>query len=338
MPPKPAPRGPIGRRRPVAGGSLPFAAASRKLPLMSSEPHKRYRSALFSFRFLGTAVLGSVVMALVAAFGPPAAQLAVLGGFVSILGGLFLSYLGQEDQREKERTAAIQSLAVPLSLASDPELFQRYQEIAGSLTELGTRTDPILRRISLLKLASVSEQLDGLGRGKIVFALTEGWRTVYEEILRSPDLREYRSVSWVRSPKYWQDEPGAQSMRVNFEAVDRGVLVERIIILRDELWPAGEAMPSPKILPWIKEQHNNGLWITLVRESELSRESELLMDMGIYGDRAVGTQELDDTCRTLRFTLDLDPQAVQLADSKWQRLMLYARSLRSMLDQQPRQE
>lgn len=304
---------------------------------MPSEKPQHQRSILFSFRFLTTAVAGSVVMALVSAFGPLPAQIAMLGAFMSILGGMFLGYLGQEEQRERDRTAAIESLAVPLSLASDPELFQRYQEIAASLTELGARTDPILRRISLLKLASVSEQLDGLGKGKIVFALTEGWRTVYEEILRSPDLREYRSVSWVRSPKYWQDEPGEQSMRVNFEAVERRVLVERIIILRDELWPAGEAMPSAKILPWIKEQHNHGLWIALVRESELSRESELLVDMGIYGDRAVGTQELDDACRTLRFTLDLDPQAVQLADSKWQRLMLYARSFGSILDQQPPQ-
>ncbi|HWB10533.1 MAG TPA: hypothetical protein VG826_14990 [Pirellulales bacterium] len=276
-------------------------------------------------------------MALVSAFGPLPAQLAVLGGFISILGGLFLSYLGQEEQREKDRTAAIESLSVPLSLAGDPELFDRYRQIAGSLTALAERTDPILRRIALLKLASVAEQIDGLGSGKIVFALTEGWRTVYEEILRSPDLREYRSVSWVRSPKYWQDEPGAQSMRVNFEAVERRVLVERIVILRDDLWPAGEALPSPQILPWIKEQHNHGLWIALVRESELSRESELLIDMGIYGDRAVGTQELDDACRTLRFTLDLDPEAVQLADSKWQRLLLYARSFASILDQQPRQ-
>jgi energy-converting hydrogenase Eha subunit A len=309
---------------------------SRKLPLMSSgTPHRS--SALLSFRFLTTAIAGSVLMALVSAFGPLPAQLAVLGGFISILGGLFLSYLGQEEQREKDRTAAIESLSVPLSLAGDPELFDRYRQIAGSLSALAQRTDPILRRIALLKLASVAEQIDGLGSGKIVFALTEGWRTVYEEILRSPDLREYRSVSWVRSPKYWQDEPGAQSMRVNFEAVERRVLVERIVILRDDLWPAGEALPSPKILPWIKEQHNHGLWIALVRESELSRESELLIDMGIYGDRAVGTQELDDACRTLRFTLDLDPETVQLADSKWQRLLLYARSFASILDQQPRQ-
>jgi hypothetical protein len=302
---------------------------------MPTDEQKNRRSALLSFRFLGTAVLGSIVMALVATFGALPAQLAVLGAFISILGGLFLSYLGQEDQRERERAAAIQSLSVPLSLASDPELFLRYREIASGLTALAQQTDPILRRIALLKLASVSEQIDGLASGKIVFAMTESWRTVYEEMLRSPDVREYRSVAWVRSAKYWQDEPGRQSMRVNFEAVERGVLVERVVVLRDELWPVGEPLPSPEILPWIEEQHNHGVWIALARESDLSRESDLLGDMGIYGHRAVGTQELDDGCRTLRFTLDLEPQAVQSADSKWQRLLLYSRSLRNILDEQP---
>ena len=35
---------------------------------------------------------------------------------------------------------------------------------------------------------------------------------------------------------------------------------------------------------------------------------DLLADFGIYGDRAVGTQELDEQSRTVRFTLSFDPQ------------------------------
>ncbi|HVX09899.1 MAG TPA: hypothetical protein VHC22_01740 [Pirellulales bacterium] len=300
---------------------------------MPSQSQQRQRPVLLSFRFLTTAVAGSVIMTLVSVFGPLPAQLAVLGAFISILGGIFLGYLGQEDQRERDRAAAIESLSVPLSLASDPELFQRYREIAASLTALAGRTDPILRRIAMLKLASVSEQIEGLAGGRIVFALTESWRNVYEEILKSPDVKVYRSVAWVRSPRYWQDEPGIQSMQVNFEAVKRGVLIERIVLLKEELWPTGHRLPAGEIWQWIEEQHNHGVWIALARESDLSRETDLLADMGIYGDRAVGTQELDDSCRTLRFTLDLDPQTVELADNKWKRLQLYARSLRSILDQ-----
>lgn len=291
------------------------------------------RSVLLSFRFLGTAVVGSLVMALVAVFAPEAAQIAMLGAFISILGGLFLSYLGQEDQREAQRAQVIESLSVPLSLASDAELFQQYQHIATCLTSLVKNADPILRQIALVKCASVGEQLDGLADGRIVFALTEEWRTIYEQLLRSSDVRQYRSVAWVRSTDYWQDEPGRRSMQVNFDAAHRGVLIERVVVLRDELWPRTHALPLAAILPWIEEQHNHGLFIALVRESDVSREPDLLIDMGIYGDRAVGIQELDDRCRTLRFTLDVNPQTVRLADARWQRLMLYARSFRSLLDQ-----
>ena len=302
---------------------------------MSRDKKLSHGAVLLSFRFLGTAVLGSLVMALVAVFGPLSSQLAILGAFISILGGLFLSYLGQDEQREQQRTEAIQSLSVPLFLARDPELFQQYQEICRSLTALAKNADPILRGIALLKLASVAEQIDGLADGKVVFSLTEEWRTVYEQLLSSPDIRQYCSVAWVQAAEYWQDEPGRQSMRVNFEAAHRGVLVERIIILRDDLWPREQLLPSTAILPWIEEQHNHGLWIALSRESDIRREPDLLVDMGIYGDRAVGVQELDEHCRTLRFTLDLNPQAIRLADARWQRLILFAKSFTSLLDQLP---
>jgi len=302
---------------------------------MSRERNQSRRSVLLSFRFLGTAVLGSLIMALVAAFGPLSSQLAILGSFISILGGLFLSYLGQDEQREKQRTDVLESLSVPLFLASDPELYQQYQEICRTLTALARKADPILRGIALLKLTSVAEQIDKLAEGKVVFSLTEEWRTVYEQLLVSPDVRQYRSVAWVRTAEYWQDEPGRQSMRVNFEAAHRGVLIERIILIRDELWPREQLLPSPAILPWILEQHHHGLWISLVRESELAREVDLLVDMGIYGDRAVGVQELDERSRTLRFTLELNGQTVRLADARWQRLLLYGKSLRSLLDQSP---
>ena len=195
-----------------------------------------------------------------------------------------------------------------------------------------------MRRIALLKFSSVAEQIEGLAAGKIVFSLTEGWRTVYEELLRSPDVRQYRSVAWVRSPEYWQDEPAQQSMRVNFESAQRGVAIERIVILRDELWPREQRLPAPPILSWIEDQHNHGVWSALVRESELSREPELLTDMGIYGDRAVGVQELDEKCRTLRFTLNLDPNALELADARWRQILLYSKSFASLVDQSPPQQ
>lgn len=81
---------------------------SRTLPHMPNDYPPPRRSALLSFRFLGTALASSLVMALVCAFGPLPAQIAILGAFISILGDLFLSYLAQDDQREPQRAEVIE--------------------------------------------------------------------------------------------------------------------------------------------------------------------------------------------------------------------------------------
>jgi hypothetical protein len=293
------------------------------------------RSALLSFRFLGTAMIGSLTMALVCAFAPQPAQLAVLGGLLSILAGLLLAFMGQEEEREHQRAELLGRLGVPLTLAPDPDLYAQYAAFCQALTGLAAQPDPVLRDIALLKLASVNGQLAPLAGGEVSFGSTEAWRTVYERLLGSPDVREYRSVAWVRTAGYWQDPPGRQSMLVNFQAAARGTLIERVVILRGDLWPPGQPLPAGAIRPWVEEQHNHGLWVLLVREADLAGEPDLLTDMGIYGNRAVGVQELDEHARTARFVLHFDPQAVRLAEDRWRRLLLYATPYRTILDRLP---
>ncbi len=303
---------------------------------MHQKPSPARRSVLLSFRFLGAALIGSLTMAIVCALAPLPAQLAVLGGLISILGGLFLNYLEQEEERERRRAELLERLAVPLSLAPEHELYDQYLAFCRALAGLAEQKDPILREIALLKLSSVNGQIESLAGGTVVFAGTEAWRTVYEKLLKSPDIQEYRSVAWVRTKDYWQDPPGRQSMEANFQAVHRArILVERIIILRDDLWPKRDLLPSDELLPWIEEQHNHGIWVCLVRESDLSHEGDLLADVGIYGDRALGIQELDERSRTLRFVLHFEPKEIRLAKERWERLMLYAVPLRQLLDRIP---
>ncbi len=290
------------------------------------------RSPLLTFQFLGTSLVGSLVMALVGVFAPPEAQVAVLGAFVSILGGLFLAYMGQEAERERRRVEQLERLTVPLTLAPEHDLFEQYLAVCQALTELASQDDPILKEFAGLKLASLAEQVRGLAGGVIEFSATETWRTVYEKLLKSADLREYRSVAWVRAKGYWQDQPGRQSMAANFEAAHRGVLIERVVILRDDLWPKNDLLPTDEIRPWIEEQHNHGLWVALVRESDLESESGVLADVGLYGDRAVGIQDLDERARTVRFTLSFDRQTVRLARDRWDRLYLFATPYRTLLD------
>ena len=56
-------------------------------------------------------------------------------------------------------------------------------------------------------------------------------------------------------------------MRLNYDLVTRGFRIERILILPDELWPFEERLPSPEIRPWIEEQQERGIRVSLVRES-----------------------------------------------------------------------
>lgn len=298
----------------------------------SSSPR---RTVLLSFRFLGTALIGSLVMALVATFAPPSAQLAVVGAFVSILGGLFLSYLEQEEHRDVRRAEAIERLAIPLTLASEDDLYPHYLSFCRALTALTGQSDPLLREIAALKLASVNAQIGSLAAGNVVFSGTETWRAVYEQLLTGGSIREYRSVAWVRSTDYWRDPPGRQSMRVNFDAAHRGVLVERLAILPDALWPDDALLPANPVRAWLQEQHDHGLHLVLVRESALAAEPDLLADFGIYGSRALGTQELDERSRTIRFTLSFDAQAIRLAEDRWRRLSVFGVPYQSLLETPP---
>jgi hypothetical protein len=275
---------------------------------------------------------GSVVMVLVATFAPLEPQIAVLGSFISILAGLVLSYLEQEAEREKRRSEILEKLSVPLRLAQDPELLEQYLSYCRIMTELAGLSDPILRETALLKLASINNQILPLADGTVLFDATEGWRTVYERLLVSPNLKDYRSVAYVRSKDYWQDAPGQQSMRANFDAVVRGIGIERVVILREELWPTQSDLPEGEVRTWINEQHKHGIWVILVRENDLIHEPELRADFGIYGSRAVGTQELDDRSRTVRFTLSFDSAAIRLGNDRWQKLKLFGTPYQTLLD------
>ena len=291
----------------------------------------RRQPVLLSFRFLSTSLIGSLTVSLVCTFAPLPAQIGVLGSSVSVVAGLFLSYMEQEERREKGRAELLEKVQLPLSLAPDHDLFDQYTAFTNSLVELSKQKDLVLRRYALLKLSSISEQLRSLSSGRVVFSTTETWRTVYREILKSPDLKRYRSVSWVKTKDYWQDQPGKQDMRLNFELSKDGLLIERIVILRGELWPRNEALPSGAIRPWIDEQHASGIKLALVRESEILSEPDLLMDFGIYGERATGIEDLDDQSRTVRFTLLFDRQSLSVAQDRFSRLSLYAKPYSEIL-------
>ena len=120
---------------------------------------------------------------------------------------------------------------------------------------------------------------------------------------------------------------------LNLELHDAGIVnIERTAIIADHLWPQDELFPVEPVHAWLKQQYMHGIWIKLVRESQLDGERELVSDFGIYGSRAVGMQMADAAGRTIRFELSFDFERVKQAESIWERLQVFATSYRDLLD------
>jgi hypothetical protein len=227
----------------------------------------------------------------------------------------------------REQGTLLRNLLTPLQLAPSSLVFERYLRFGKAMTELAGASDPLHREFALRKLDSLCEEIEKLAEGRLVFHGTETWRAVYRELLESLTVKSYLSVSWVRSGDYWNDAPGRNSMRFNYELLERGFRIERILILAEELWPFDEPQPTTEIRPWIDEQGERGVSVQIVRESDLAGEPDLMCDFGIYGDRAVGVQELDEQSRTVRFVLSFDERSRQQAHERWMRLLLFASPL-----------
>ena len=277
---------------------------------------------------LGAALAGCVAVLLAWLLLPTSGVVATVGFLVCVLLALAVA-----NCRRATTVVGTSHLETPFLLARDAEMFQRYHAVSESLLTASRNPDPIYREIALEHLDELNRQATTIAEGTFVFEGTETWRIVYERLLRSPGLHLYRSVAWVKNANYWQDEPGRKSMAVNFELNDAERLnIERIAIIADELWPDGDVWPAELLRQWLHEQHVRGIWVKFVRQSALVQEPDLIADIGIYGSRALGIQELDEQCRTVRFTLTFDFASVTTAEERWKRLAVYAESFAGYLD------
>jgi hypothetical protein len=206
------------------------------------------------------------------------------------------------------------------------------RELVAGIVTSALNPDLVFRELLAPHLAQMTAQVRPWCHGQLTYQSTESWRTAYQAVLTDSDIQEYRSVAWVKTEDYWQDLPGQRAMQFNYALVDRGVIIERQLILGWNLWPPEVALPHPIIRTWIEEQHYRGIEIGLVREADLVGEPGLLGDFGIYGDRATGKQELDDASRTVCFTLSFDRAAVQVAQEQWAKLALFATPYAALLD------
>jgi hypothetical protein len=225
--------------------------------------------------------------------------------------------------------------ALMTSLAKLPleDVPETCYELVEAVITSAAHPNPVFRELLSPRLAQMTEQARVWSHGELVYESTESWRTAYQAVLASPLVKDYHSVAWVKTEDYWQDLPGQRAMQINYALLDRGVRIERLLVLGWNLWPPELDLPLAVIRTWIEEQHYRGIDIWLVRESDLVGERGLLCDFGIYGDTATGKQELDSASRTICFSLSFDPAAIQLAQDRWARLLLFARTYSQLLDQ-----
>jgi hypothetical protein len=272
-----------------------------------------------------------VGMAIIATphFVPMRMQLAAMAASLCLMVGALIVYF--QLRWERQLGPVIEQLQIPIALAPHHPFSGPYRDFTDSLCTLARQRDPLLHEIAITKLTSLAEEVHTLANGTVEFHSTETWRAVYEKILLTLTVKAYLSVAWVKTSNYWDDVPGRRSLQLNQQLVAAGYHVERIVILRDRLWPSSERLPVGDVLSWLKQQSDNGIQIRLVRESVVADEPNLLCDFGIYGTQAVGEQELDDSCRTLRFSLRFDSHSIQLAHDRWERLHLYTTGLCDLL-------
>ncbi|MSR59790.1 MAG: hypothetical protein EXS05_19485 [Planctomycetaceae bacterium] len=272
---------------------------------------------------------GMILVVVTALWSSMTALVSLVGLLVCALLGIVVAH-----HRQISRSAAtLTVLETPFWLARDAVVFDQYRQLANSLLTISEQRDIIFRHVALEQVDELVRRAGVIAQGTFVFEGTETWRLAYEQLLRSPGLHRYRSVAWVQRPHYWQDEPGRKSLALNFVLVEsQQVAIERIAIIEDALWPAADVWPVEPIRQWLDEQFVRGIHIQFVRSSRLAQESDLLADIGLYGSRALGIQQLDDQCQTVRFTLIFDVTAVLAAEIRWDRLAVYAESWAKYLD------
>ncbi len=286
----------------------------------------------FVSSFLGYAFAGGLAFLVFACVANEPAQIALLGFLISFCAILGVAEFQEQKTARRDFREALRMLPVPFALSREPGFIVGYEKMAESLTTIVQHRDRLFLELAGHRIESAAADMATLAKGEIVFEGTETWRAAYQRVLETMRVKTYYSVAWVRTNEYWNDAPGRQSMRFNFELKERGFRIERVHILPDELWPFEEKMPTTGILEWLVEQQGHGIVVSLIRESDLANEPDLLRDFAIYGDRAVGTQELDEESRTVRFVLSFDQPSIRQSLDCWERLTLYSVSFQGLID------
>ena len=283
---------------------------------------------------LSVAFIGGLATGIVCTRASEADQILVLGCCISILVAFDFSRSLRKRSDEDLVNRIATQLGFTQEVLRERRLAENNEKIVNEIAKTLKIENPLFKKLAIHRLQQVDRQSESLRQGVIEYYDTESWRRAYAVILRSAPVKRYQSVALVNTEGYWQDVHGKQSLDLNYELQTLKCLsIERIVIVADNLWPKRKKLPVESIADWIFEQHNHGIWVELVRASELTQVPDLLVDVGIYGDLAIGTQSLDSKSRTMKFSLSFNKTDIENGQKNWGRLRKHTTSFRKILDQ-----
>lgn len=268
-------------------------------------------------------------MALAYSFGTLTIQISLVGSFVSLLAGILLALMKEVESTARHVHLALSGLTASRSVMSVRELRAAWEVIASAMQNVAESESTLFRQLATERIRAMHREAERMSNSELMYVSTEAWRHAYADVLNQEDVKEYRSVAWIRSLNYWQDQPGQQSLNLNYELVSRGMSVTRLIILRSSEVCGENGTILQPIRDWIENQHEAGIRILLVPEESLDNEKGLLIDVGLYGSTAVGILDANQASETICFRLSFDEQDVRQYLEKWERLLLFAREWRS---------
>lgn len=271
-------------------------------------------SSFKNIEFWATIVVGGLLLGFALLIGDLKIQVATVGLYVTLLLGLVAADLRKAESIE---SSLVDSQDIGLEISKDPDVKEFYDNSVQSLCKVFQIRDSVFLRLVRSRLKEFRLELaTELSMGMISFR-AEAWRVHYQEILGQPDVIEYKSVAFVKSENYWHDETGKYSIQFNYELLKKRKSIERIFIIRDSVWN------STRIKDWIREQKDKGIVVGVARESRIPPEEDLLYDLGIYGDRAVGYQTMNDDCKTTSFQFHFNKDTIEKTKEQFERLKIH---------------
>lgn len=156
----------------------------------------------------------------------------------------------------------------------------------------------------------------------------ESFRIYWRELIESDEASFYFSTALVNTPYYWRDGIGIEATNFTIKISEKKK-VKKIFILNDKLWEDANTKT------WIKDQKkrgenadlNKGVDVYVIKEKNIGKNEDIIFDFGIYGDRAVGYQELHEIADNefrMTYNLYFSKEKIQLTNIRFKKLMEYA--------------